>query len=91
MSCLHHCSCEAALPVPFSSYTVYSLASPCSATQYQSESHCNSLYYSLVGTQQITYSPQTTHLLLMNSVLQHQATNRASYLGSSFLQCWCTA
>lgn len=45
------------------------LASQCSAIQYQSESHCNSLYYSPVATERITYSPQTTHPLLMNSVL----------------------
>lgn len=45
------------------------LASQCSAIQYQSEFRCTSLYYSPVATKQITYRPQATPPLLMNSVL----------------------
>ena len=68
VSCLHHHSFEAVvLPSLPALFTL--LASQCSAIQYQSESHCNSLYYSPVATEHITYSPQTTHPLLMNSVL----------------------
>lgn len=45
------------------------LASQCSAIQHRSESCCNSLYYSPAATKQITYSPQRTHPLFMDSLL----------------------
>lgn len=68
------------------------LASQCSAIQHQSESCCNSLYYSPAATRLHTLPKELTRCLWTLSC-QDQAINRAvpSYPGSSFLKCWCTS
>lgn len=73
-------------PLPFLPTLFTLLASQCSAIQHQLESRCNSLYYSPVATEQITYSPQTTHPLLMNSVLPGSSHKQScSFLRSQII------